>query len=111
MKCKESPYEGLMSWLKFFDIDYLDSSVCNQLSDLDINIPAHCDTAIKLAIRPEFDSLNELSRSSMMQLLHDALSASDKELDPLFERISMPFQSEAVSHQQFLQSIWNAIGE
>ena len=46
MKCKESPYEGLMSWLKFFDIDYLDSSVCNQLSDLDINSPVDSATAI-----------------------------------------------------------------
>jgi hypothetical protein len=110
MKRKVPPHEGLVSWLKFFDIDYLDNSVCNQLSELDINCPAERAAAIQLAIRPEFESLNEISRSSMLQVLNGALTASDSELAPLFERISMPFQSEVVDRRQLLHSIWDVIG-
>lgn len=110
MKRKVPPHEGLVSWLKFFDIDYLDNSVCNQLSELDINSPSDRAAAIQLAIRPELESLNEVSKSSMLQVLRDALTASDSELAPLFERISMPFPSEVVDRRQLLNSIWEVIG-
>ena len=110
MKRKVPPHEGLVSWLKFFDIDYLDNSVCNRLSELDINSPAECAEAIQLAVSPEFESLNEISRASMLQVLNGALTASDKELTPLFERVSMPFQNEILDRRQFLHSIWDAIG-
>jgi hypothetical protein len=110
MKRKVPPHEGLMSWLKFFDIDYLDDSVCNRISEIDINRPAELAEAIQLAVSPEFESLNELSRASMLQVLNSALTASDKELAPLFERVSMPLQIEAVDRKQFLHSIWNEFG-
>lgn len=46
----------------------------------------------------------------MLQVLNGALTASDRELAPLFERISMPFQSEVVDRRQLLHSIWDVIG-
>lgn len=110
MKRKVPPHEGLVSWLKFFDIDYLDNSLSNRLSELDINDIVERAKAIRLAIIPEFESLNEISKSSMLQVLNGALTASDTELAPLFERISMPFQSEVVDRRQLLQSILDAIG-
>lgn len=109
MKRTVHPHEGLVSWLKFFDIDYLDNNVCNQLSEFDINSPSKRTEAIQLAIRPKFEALNEVSKSSMLEVLYGALNASDSELAPLFDRISMPFQRDVEDRRQLLNSIWDAI--
>lgn len=109
MNRKVHPHEGLVSWLKFFDINYLDKSLCNQLSELDINQAEECAEAIQLAVIPEFESLNEASKASMLQVLKSALMASDNELEALFSRVSMPFHREVANRTHVLQCISEAI--
>lgn len=109
MKHQAPAHEDLVSWLKFFDIEYLDDGLCNQLSELDVNSIVERAEAIRLAVSPEFFALNEVSKTSMLRVLNSALAASDEELAQLFERISMPFQSEVTDRRQLLQSLLEAV--
>ena len=99
------PYEDLISWLKYFDIEYLDDELGAELAELDINDSGDLLRAIRIAIEPEFRSLNEVSRKSMRAVLNRALAASEEELEYVFSRVGMPFKKEVQSRGKLLQSI------
>ena len=100
-------HEALISWLKYFDIEYLDDDLCAVLSQFDINNPTHQIEVIRIALAPKFQALNEISKASMRCILKSALTAEEDELGPVFCRIAMPFARELENRKDFLLQIWS----
>ena len=46
MRAQRSEHEALISWLKFFDVEYIDASIADRLSALDINDQTQKEEAI-----------------------------------------------------------------
>lgn len=105
MRAQRKEHEALISWLKFFDLEYIDASLADRLSALDINYQTQKEEAIELAVLPEYLALNSVSKQSMLLALERALAASDRDLRPLFDRVGMPFPTAVQSERAFLQSI------
>lgn len=107
MRYKE--LEGIISWLKFFDFEYIEESLFNELSALNVSKQEELEKAIYLAVVPEYQALNEISKKSMLRILDLALVASEPELKPYFQRISMPFTPPLPSEQVFVKAIHRCI--
>ncbi len=108
---KEKRLEGLISWLKYLDIEYLSYEEAIQLSVLDINNPEQMQETFRLAVLPEFNALNPVSKISMRSVLKEALSATEEELQPVFDRVGMPFPQPVASKQAFLKALQSVCGE
>ena len=100
-------HEALISWLKYFDIEYLDDDLCAVLSQFDINNSTQQIEVIRIALVPEFQALNDITKASMRCILKSALSAKEEELGPIFFRIAMPFAREVENRNGFLSQIWS----
>lgn len=101
--------EGLVSWLKLLDVEYLDDQLIEELSLLNINTPADRKKVIELAVLPEFNACNQTSQASMLHILKLALEAHQSEIEPFFERVGMPFSEPLVSGYDLLKEIHEAI--
>lgn len=101
--------EGIISWLKFFDFEYIGEPLFQELSALNANKPEELEKAVFLAILPEHQALNEISKKSMLRILDLALAASEPELKPYFQRICMPFSPPLPSEHVFVKAIHRCI--
>lgn len=106
---KYSELEGIISWLKFFDFEYIDESLFHKLSALNASKPEELEEAIFLAVLPEYQALNEISKKSMLRILDLALAASQPELEPYFQRICMPFSPPLPPEYVFVKAIHRCI--
>jgi hypothetical protein len=103
------PHEALISWLKYFDVEYLDEECCAKLSLLDPNEPAQFRQAVEIAVLPDFRNLNGISRQSLRKVLQTAVSASDSELAQAFARVEMPFSCSPRSRTAMLKLLWSGV--
>lgn len=106
---KDAETQKLISWLKYFDVEYVDNDMCEVLSKLDINDPKQQVEAINLAVVSGFFALNDKSKSSMKEILADCKNRPESELEPVFSRVGMPFVEPVMKRREFLQSIWNVV--
>ena len=111
MRKNKVAHEDLISWLKYFDIEYLNDAECDRLSVLDINDKAQMREALALAVMPEFEALNPTSKKSMLAVLENALSANEQELQPVFDRVAMPFPYVIASKHEFLDTLSEMVCE
>lgn len=111
MGTRNSEHEALISWLKYFDVEYIDDSLVERLSRLDINNHEQMVDAIQLAVIPEYQALNSVSKQSMIRILDRAVLANDEELRLFFERVAMPFHDTVKSETTLLKSIQELIHE
>lgn len=111
MHRKKIAHEDLISWLKYLDVEYLSGSEADLLSVFNINDQEQRRQVFMLAVLPEFDALNDVSKKSMLAILENALKASEQELQDIFNRVSMPFTDEVLSRKLFLQSLNEVISE
>lgn len=102
--------EGLVSWLKYFDVEYLSDYECAQLASLDVNDPDDRSRAMQLAVSFEFEFLNETSKRSMLSILERSSNVSEVELATIFSRVGMPFVHDVEHPSDFLHALRQAVG-
>lgn len=97
--------EKLISWLKYLDIEYLDTASCEELSVLNINDPADQVKIINIAIRDEFNSLNNISQLSMMRILDEVNDYPESATREVMSRVGMPFNETLIDYKSFFEMI------
>lgn len=108
-RTKFNELDGIVSWLKYFDLEYLSESLFSELSSLSADDSTTLERAVVLAVLPEFRGLNEVSKTSMLRILDLAISVDEHELKPYFDRICMPFSPLPSSPHAFLVAIHDCI--
>jgi hypothetical protein len=98
-------FEPLVSWLKFLDVEYLDDATCEALANLNINEIADQVKIIDLAMRDEFNSLNETSRVSMIAILDEVSKYPDSAVRAVIERVGMPFNEPLLDYRTFFEVV------
>lgn len=88
-----------------FDIEYIDDEACESLAIFDINDPVDQEKIIELAIIPEFNSWNEISKNSLKQVLMEVDEYQEAEVVKLIQRIGTPFSQELVDYKAFFGRI------
>ncbi|WP_306556019.1 hypothetical protein [Acidovorax sp.] len=102
--------QTVVSWLKYFDVEYLSDYECEQLASLDVNDPDDRSRAMQLAVSFEFEFLNETSKRSMLSILERSLNVSEVELATIFSRVGMPFVHDVEHPSDFLHALRQAVG-
>jgi hypothetical protein len=98
-------FEKFMSWLKYLDLEYLDETTFNRLSEFDINDPNDWHNIVELAMREDATSFNPVSRVSMIALLDKLPSYPEREVRGLLERVTMPFDAPLQDYCAFFQYV------
>lgn len=94
-----------MSWLKYLDIEYLDDTTLNRLSEFDINDPKDWSSIVELAMREDATSFNSVSRVSMTAVLDSLACYPEREVRRLLERVTMPFDAPLRDYLPFFQYV------
>ncbi|MCS0630320.1 hypothetical protein NX786_13335 [Telluria mixta] len=98
--------EDFMSWLKYLDIEYLNETTCNAVSDLDINDPTDWSSIIELTMREDVTSFSSAARASMIKVLDDLADYPELEVRKLIdERVAMPFDTPLRDYLPFFEHV------
>ncbi len=95
----------LSSWLKYLDDNYISDEAADLISGLDINDENDQEKIISIAIKPEYDAMNEVSKHGFDEVLSIAIEASETELEKVFEVMSFSCTGGVLNKSQFVRSI------
>jgi hypothetical protein len=95
----------LVSWFKFFDLEYINAALAAELEHLDINDPADQETLIQKAVLPEYCAHNDVSKESLKELLVAAEDFDYDEIQEAYDSINPPFSGELEDINAFLKRI------
>lgn len=97
--------QKLIAWLQYLDVEYVNDDLSEQLSKLNINDPTDQEAIIKMAILPEFITLNETSKKSMRLVLQEIDDYPESVASKVVERVGMPFTESLVDYRAFFDRI------
>jgi len=100
---------NLMSILKVFDLRFLGDKECEILVGVDPNNFDEVVIASEKLLIPEFETFSLEAKNKLSSLLSMLDEFSDKELDALFSKADLAFQTELTNKRQFLLAIRNAL--
>lgn len=99
----------LVSLLKVFDINFVNSQDCNQLSGLDVNSDVDVQRVINNLLMPEFANYLPESQKKILEGLHSYLSDEAENFSRLFDRIELAFDGALIDHRHFMSMIFNEL--
>lgn len=97
--------QRLIAWLQYLDMEYLDQTTREALSKLDINDSKDQEEIVRLAMEREMNTLNEVSRISMRNILEELKSYPEHEVRKVLSRVGMPFKSPLVDYLSFFEKV------
>ena len=99
----------LSSWLKYLDDNYISDEIADLISGLDINKEDEQKRIIHIAIKPEYEALNDISKQGFDEILKLASGASETELEKVFATMSFSCVSEVENKPQFIFNIGSVV--
>ncbi|MFQ6311612.1 hypothetical protein [Lysobacter capsici] len=101
----------LISWLKYFDAEYIEEETFDRLKSLDVNSSVDQIEIIEIAVIPEFIQMNDISKESMKKILRECMNLSDGQLSEIFSRVEIPFLTTVNDRPSFLRVIYSYLFE
>lgn len=99
----------LSSWLKYLDDNYISDEIADLISGLDINNEDGQERIIQIAIKPEYEALNDISKQGFDEILNLATEASETELEKVFASMSFSCIGEVKNKSQFIRKIESVV--
>jgi hypothetical protein len=99
----------LSSWLKYLDDNYISDEIADVIDGLDINREDEQKRIIQIAIKPEYEALNDISKQGFDEILSLAIEASETELENVFAAMSFSCIGEVIKKAQFIRNIESAV--
>lgn len=101
--------QDLVSWLKYFDDNYLSDEDADLISELDINDSSEQRKIIEVLIKPEFQAMDKLNKQSFYKILEIAVTADESKLNKVFELMSFGYVGEVSDKPMLINNIKSII--
>ncbi len=99
----------LSSWLKYLDDNYISDEVADLISSFDINDENDQKKLISSAIKPEYYSMNKISKQSFDEVLSIAIEANETDLEKVFSTMSFSCAGGVIDKSQFVRNIKSVV--
>jgi len=101
----------LLSLIKVFDANYVNSSDCDALLGLDVNKPEDISKAVNALLIPEFLTYSPTVQARLKELLHSLLDNPAEDFERLFDRVEFVFESSVEDNRSFMRSLLKELDE
>ncbi|MBH1506162.1 hypothetical protein [Stenotrophomonas maltophilia] len=97
--------DDLMSFLGYLDANILDDAECALIEGVNIDDDAQLETLMRGWMRKNFTECDERNRAAMIEILRQSQHWSERQLAPVFSRITLPSGQMIIDVPRFMSAL------